>query len=72
MTRLPEREDTRHEFKAEWTDKALEDLAAFANADGGTLYLGVQDDGDIGARNPLSAEGLIKGSKGSLSHHWES
>ncbi len=35
------------EFKRQWTDRALEDLAAFANTDGGTLLLGIRDDGEI-------------------------
>ena len=39
------RESETVEFKREWTDRALEDLAAFANTHGGALYLGVEDDG---------------------------
>lgn len=35
------------EWKERWTDEALKDLAAFANHQGGTLYLGVRDDGTI-------------------------
>jgi len=35
------------EFKRQWTDRALEDLAAFANTEGGKLLLGVRDDGEI-------------------------
>jgi len=35
------------EFKRQWTDRALEDLAAFANTKGGTLLLGIRDDGEI-------------------------
>jgi ATP-dependent DNA helicase RecG len=35
------------EFKRHWTDQALEDLAAFANTRGGTLYVGVEDDGEV-------------------------
>ncbi len=39
------------ELKRAWTDRALEDLAAFANARGGTLLIGVADDGQVvGAR----------------------
>lgn len=39
------------EFKRQWTYRALEDLAAFANTEGGTLLLGIRDDGEIvGAR----------------------
>ncbi len=35
------------EFKRQWTDRALEDLAAFANTRGGTLLIGVREDGEI-------------------------
>jgi ATP-dependent DNA helicase RecG len=35
------------ELKREWTDRALEDLAAFANTRGGTLYVGVEDNGRV-------------------------
>jgi ATP-dependent DNA helicase RecG len=40
------REGQEVEFKREWSDKALEDVAAFANANGGTLYLGIADSGE--------------------------
>lgn len=35
------------ECKEAWTDKALRDLCAFANTRGGTLYVGVRDDGAV-------------------------
>jgi len=35
------------EFKRQWTDRALEDLAAFANSRGGALLIGVRNDGEI-------------------------
>lgn len=35
------------EWKEQWADDALRDLAAFANHHGGTLYIGVRDDGTI-------------------------
>jgi len=41
------RESETLEFKRQWTDKALEDLAAFANTDGGTLLIGIREDGEI-------------------------
>lgn len=42
-----EKEGETVEFKRQWTDRALEDLAAFANTRGGTLLVGVQDDGTV-------------------------
>lgn len=41
------REGEEVELKRAWTEKALEDLAAFANTRGGTLYLGIEDDGHV-------------------------
>ncbi len=35
------------EYKREWTDGCLKEVCAFANADGGTLYIGVDDDGRV-------------------------
>ncbi|WP_169239370.1 ATP-binding protein [Candidatus Roseilinea sp. NK_OTU-006] len=42
-----EKEGETVEFKRQWTDRALEDLAAFANTRGGTLLVGIQDDGTV-------------------------
>jgi ATP-dependent DNA helicase RecG len=47
MPRIDQQENQTLEFKRQWTDKALEDLAAFANTEGGTLLVGVCDDGEI-------------------------
>jgi ATP-dependent DNA helicase RecG len=33
------------EFKVQWTESVLETAAAFANTRGGTLLVGVDDDG---------------------------
>ncbi|MBR3476237.1 MAG: ATP-binding protein [Candidatus Methanomethylophilaceae archaeon] len=38
-------EDLRTEFKREWSREHLRNVAAFANTDGGTLYIGLADDG---------------------------
>lgn len=35
------------ELKREWSDRALEDLAAFVNTRGGLLMIGVTDDGQV-------------------------
>jgi hypothetical protein len=39
------------EFKAQWNERALEDLAAFANHKGGTLLVGVTDAGSVSGFN---------------------
>lgn len=41
------RESDSVELKAQWTERALEDLAAFANHRGGTVILGIADDGTV-------------------------
>lgn len=47
MPRVDLQEGEEIEFKRQWTDQALEDLAAFANTRGGTLFIGVEDDGAV-------------------------
>lgn len=47
------REDQFTEFKREYIDDIKLTVIAFANTNGGTLYIGVEDDGTIcGLRNP--------------------
>ena len=41
------REDLRTEFKREWKDEYLRNVAALANTDGGTIYIGIDDNGDV-------------------------
>ena len=41
------KEDQHTEFKRLWKDEYLREICAFANADGGTLYVGVEDNGMI-------------------------
>jgi len=41
------RESEHLELKERWTDRALEDLAAFANTNGGKLLIGVRDDSTV-------------------------
>ncbi|PLS31936.1 transcriptional regulator [Bifidobacterium margollesii] len=41
------------EFKRIWSESAKKTVAAFANTDGGTLYIGVDDDGSVvGLKDP--------------------
>jgi Schlafen, AlbA_2 len=41
-------EDSRNEYKEQWSDSALKDACAFANSDtGGRITLGVDDDGRV-------------------------
>lgn len=47
MPKIDVQEDERNEFKEKWTDRALEDMAAFANHKGGEVWIGIQDDGEI-------------------------
>ena len=35
------------EFKQSWRDEYIKWLSAFGNTDGGKLYIGVDDDGEI-------------------------
>ena len=47
------REDFRTEFKSEYIDNIKAAVIAFANTDGGTLYIGVEDDGNVcGVEDP--------------------
>lgn len=40
-------EDQHTEFKHEWNDSAKKTAVAFANTDGGTIYIGIEDDGGV-------------------------
>lgn len=44
---LPKNESQKAEFKLIWKDEFLKQLCGFANAQGGTLYLGVSDSGKV-------------------------
>ena len=41
------REDQNTEFKQSWSDLNLKSICAFANTDGGRLYVGIDDNGNI-------------------------
>lgn len=56
MPKIDLMEGEEVEFKQQWTDRALEDLAAFANTRGGTLLIGVRKDGEVGGAAAADAE----------------
>lgn len=35
------------EYKQSWRDEFLKEICGFANAQGGTLYIGIDDKGDV-------------------------
>ena len=41
------KEDQHTEFKRIWKDEYLQYISGFANAQGGTLYIGIDDDGQV-------------------------
>ena len=41
------KENQQIEFKQSWRDEYLQYLCGFANAQGGTLYIGIDDNGTI-------------------------
>ena len=41
------KENYNIEFKREFTDKIQNEILAFINSDGGTIYVGVEDTGEI-------------------------
>lgn len=47
MAKIDLKESETTEFKEQWSDTALEALAAFANHKGGQLYVGIRDDGEV-------------------------
>jgi len=47
MPKFVRQESETVEFKERWTDGALEALAAFANHKGGTVHVGIADDGRL-------------------------
>lgn len=45
--RIPKHESETVEFKTSFQDEVIETLVAFANIKGGTVYVGVADNGEI-------------------------
>ena len=51
--RIESGESLTTEFKREYTDDVKKTIIAFANTTGGTLYIGIDDDGSmVGVKNP--------------------
>ncbi len=48
-------EDKNTEFKREYVDNIKKTLIAFANADGGSVYIGIDDDGSVIGVNDVDA-----------------
>ena len=47
MDNLPEVEGLTVEFKSSFSDEVIISLVAFSNAVGGSVYIGITDDGDV-------------------------
>ena len=45
--KIPKTESKTVEFKKTFNQDTIESLVAFANADGGCVYVGVRDDGKV-------------------------
>ncbi|WP_407651364.1 AlbA family DNA-binding domain-containing protein [Adlercreutzia shanghongiae] len=55
------------EFKSEWSEGVKKTMVAFANTEGGTIYLGVSDDGEpLGLEDP---DGCREGHAGGVKRH---
>ena len=44
---LPQTEDLTVEFKSSFDNDVIESLVAFSNVEGGSVYLGITDDGKV-------------------------
>ncbi len=47
MDRIEFEEGETIEFKRQWTEKALEDIAAFSNTNGGVVFIGIDREGNV-------------------------
>ena len=52
-------ENVNTEYKREYTDGVRRAVVAFANTDGGTLYLGIDDNGELCGLTPLAQKGRL-------------
>ena len=50
--RIAKKENQNLDFKRSWNDEYLKWVCAFANTEGGSLFIGVEDDGRVcGVKN---------------------
>ena len=56
-------EDEHTEFKREYTSKMFKSVVAFLNTEGGSIYVGIDDSGDVvGVSNPdAQANSIVSG-----------
>jgi len=47
MAKVDIKEHQNYEFKVSWQDEAKKEIVSFANSEGGTVYIGVNDAGEI-------------------------
>jgi ATP-dependent DNA helicase RecG len=64
-------EDSRRQFKADIrnSDSLAADMAAFANAEGGTIFIGVKDDGTLPGLTPKDVTRLNQLISNAASQH---
>jgi len=47
MPKIDVKEKQNYEFKQSWQDEAKKEIVSFANSNGGTVYIGIDDSGEI-------------------------
>ena len=57
---IDENESQVIEWKASWQDKYLEWICGYANAQGGTLYIGIDDDGNVMGLDDKTVKKLLE------------
>lgn len=57
---LKKSENQLNEWKESWHDKYLEWICGYANAQGGTLYIGIDDNGNMANLKPAVAKRLLE------------
>ena len=51
------RENQHTEFKESWHDEYTRYISAFCNTEGGVLYIGIDDKGEVVGIEPFEGEG---------------